>query len=89
MWKILGQYQSYNVNAKRRLLYLNENEKLQISIYRGNNMINMLNMLSAQISQKQDGHYIYAIMKTMCPLSSHHNGSVATHALVHNCTSCA
>ena len=35
---ILGQYQPYNVNAKRCLLYLNE--KLQIAIYRGSNMLN-------------------------------------------------
>ena len=26
-------------------------------------------------------HNIYAIMKTMCPPSYHHNGFVATHAL--------
>ena len=38
---------------------------------------------SAQILQKQDGHNIYAIMKTMCPPSYHHNGFVATHALEH------
>ena len=49
---------------------------------------------SAQISQKQDGHNIYAIMKTMCPPGYHHNGFVATHALGHmmyimyNRTSC-
>ena len=36
---------------------------------------------SAQISQKQDGRNIYAIMKTMCPPGYHHNGFVATHAL--------
>ena len=38
---------------------------------------------SAQISQKQDGHNIYVIMKTMCPPGYHHNGFVATHALGH------
>ena len=38
VWKILGQYQPYNVNTKRCLLCLNE--KLQIAIYRGNNMLN-------------------------------------------------
>ena len=37
---------------------------------------------SAQISQKQDEHNIYDIMKTMCPPGYHHNGFVATHALV-------
>ena len=26
---------------------------------------------------------IYAVMKTMCPPSYHHNGFVATHALEH------
>ena len=36
---------------------------------------------SAQISQKQDEHNIYVIMKTMCPPGYHHNGFVATHAL--------
>ena len=46
---------------------------------------------SAQISQKQDEHNIYVIMKTMCPPGYHHNGFVATHALGHmmNRTSCA
>ena len=38
VWKMLGQYQPYNVNTKRCLLCLNE--KLQIAIYRGNNMLN-------------------------------------------------
>ena len=28
---------------------------------------------SAQISQKQDEHNIYVIMKTMCPPGYHHN----------------
>ena len=36
---------------------------------------------SAQISQKQDEHNIYAIMKTMCPPGCHHNGFVAAHAI--------
>ena len=39
--------------------------------------------MSAQISQKQDGRHIYAIMKTMCPIGYHHNGFVATNALGH------
>ena len=38
VWKMLGQYQPYNVNTKRCLLCLNE--KVQIAIYRGNNMMN-------------------------------------------------
>ena len=38
MWKMLGQYQPYSVSTKRCLLCLNE--KLQITIYRGNNMLN-------------------------------------------------
>ena len=38
---------------------------------------------SAQISQKQDEHNIYGIMKTMCPPGYHHNGFVVTHALGH------
>ena len=37
----------------------------------------------SQISQKQDERNIYVIMKTMCPPGYHHNGFVATHALVH------
>ena len=38
---------------------------------------------NAQISQKQDEHNIYEIMKTMCPPGYHHNDFVATHALGH------
>ena len=38
---------------------------------------------NAQISQKQDGCNIYAIMKAMWPRGYHHNGFVATHALGH------
>ena len=38
---------------------------------------------SAEISQKQDGHNIYVIMKTMCPPGYHRNGFMATHALGH------
>ena len=36
---------------------------------------------SAQISQKQGGRNIYAIIKTMCPPGYHHNSFVATHDL--------
>ena len=36
---------------------------------------------SAQISQKQDGRNIYAIMKTMYPYGYHRKGFVTTHAL--------
>ena len=38
---------------------------------------------SAQISQKQDGCNIHAIMKTMCPSGYHYDGFVATHVLGH------
>ena len=38
VWKILEQCQPYNVNIKRYLLCLNE--KPQIAIYRGNNLLN-------------------------------------------------
>ena len=38
---------------------------------------------SAQISQKQDGSNIYAIMKAMCSPGYDHNGFVATHTLRH------
>ena len=38
---------------------------------------------STQISQKQDGHNIYAIMKTMFPPGYHDNGFLATDALGH------
>ena len=41
------------------------------------------NTQKAQISQKKDGHIIYATMKTMCPPTYYHNGFVATHALGH------
>ena len=37
----------------------------------------------AQVSQKEDGCNIYAIMTTMCPSVYHNNGFVATHALEH------
>ena len=40
-------------------------------------------MQSAQVSQKQDGSDIYAIMKIMCPPGYHHNGFVVTKALGH------
>ena len=40
-------------------------------------------MTNAQISQKQDGHNVYVIIKTMCPLGYYHDGFVATHALVY------
>ena len=38
---------------------------------------------NAQISHKQDRRNIYAIMKTMCLPSYHHNGFVEIHALGH------
>ena len=41
------------------------------------------NTQSAQISQKQDKHNTYGIMKTMCPPGYHQNGFVATQALGH------
>ena len=44
---------------------------------------------NVQISQKQDGRNIYAIMKTICPPTYHYNGFVATHALGHMMYSCA
>ena len=39
--------------------------------------------MSAQISQKQDKHNIYAIMKTMYPSGYYHNGFVALWQLMH------
>ena len=36
-----------------------------------------------QISQEQDEHNTYLIMKTMCPPGCHHNGIVAFQALGH------
>ena len=38
---------------------------------------------NAQISQKQDEHNIYVIMKTICPPGYHHSDFVATHVLGH------
>ena len=38
---------------------------------------------SAQISQKQDRHNIYATMKTRSPPGYRHNDFLATHALGH------
>ena len=34
--------------------------------------------------EKQDERNIYVIIKTMCPPGYHHNGFVATHALMHS-----
>ena len=39
------------------------------------------NTQKAQIPQKQDGHNICEIIKTMCPPGYHHNGFVETNAL--------
>ena len=36
---------------------------------------------SAQITQKQDGHNIHAIMKTMCGPGDHRKCFLETHAL--------
>ena len=38
---------------------------------------------SDQISQKQDEHNTYVIMKTMCPRGRHQSGFVATQAFGH------
>ena len=38
---------------------------------------------SDQISQKQDEHNTYVIMKTMCPPGHHQSGFVATQAFGH------
>ena len=38
---------------------------------------------STQISKKQGGRNINAIMKTMWPPGCHHNGFVATHLYIH------
>ena len=46
----------------------------------------MLNMLSAQISQKQDGHYISAIMKAMCQCALSVVTTMALWQLMHLCT---
>ena len=54
---------------------------IYIYIYRYMNTELIHDTQSVQISQKQDEHNIYVIMKTTCPLSYHHNGFVATHAL--------
>ena len=45
--------------------------------------INIVLKTGAQTWQKQDGHNIYAIMKTMCPPGHHQNGFVATQATGH------
>ena len=39
VWKILGQYQAYNVSNKLCLLYFNE--KMQIPAHRGNSILNI------------------------------------------------
>ena len=55
VWKILGQYQPYNVDTKRCLLCLNE--KLQIVIYRGNNMLNRQTEKSANAGTGTNTHW--------------------------------
>ena len=42
----------------------------------------ILDTLCAQVLQNQDKRNIHAIMKTMCPVSYHQNGLVATQATV-------
>ena len=42
-------------------------------------MIQIHNTQSTQISQKQDGRNVYAIMKTMCPLVYHNMYSTILH----------
>ena len=39
VWKILGQYQAYNVSNKLCLLHFNE--KMQIPAHRGNSILNI------------------------------------------------
>ena len=41
------------------------------------------NTRSSSISQKQDGHNLYVIMKILCPPGYHHNVFVATHTIGH------
>ena len=53
MWKMLGQYQPYNVNTKWCLLCLNE--KLQITIYRGNNKLNKRTEIISKCRQMSSG----------------------------------
>ena len=55
VWKILGQYQPYNVNTKRCLLCLNE--KLQIAIYRGNNMLNKRTEIISKCRHRTNTHW--------------------------------
>ena len=55
---------------------------LYITIYIEREMIH--DTQSALISQKQDGHNIYTIMKTIYPPSYHHSGFLATYALGQN-----
>ena len=50
VWKILGQYQPYNVNTIPCLLCLNE--KLQIAIYRRNNMLNKGTKIMSKCSHR-------------------------------------
>ena len=46
-------------------------------------------MQSAEISQKQDGRYMYVIIKAMYPPGFHHNDFVATnHAFGHMTNGC-
>ena len=55
VWKMLGQYQPYNVNIKRCLLCLNE--KQQITIYRGNNMLNKRTEIISKCRHRKNTHW--------------------------------
>ena len=79
---VFYSYVVYTTYIKRKILYININTYiLHIIYYKWSKVIH--DTQSAQISQKQDGHNIYVIMKTMCPPSYQHNGFVAIHALGH------
>ena len=74
------------MDSKKALVYKNQNNDIYFVCFPSD--LSAIYVQSAQIiqsahmSQKQDGHNIYAIMKAMCPPGYLHNGFAATHALV-------
>ena len=63
------------VKMNQKVLNKQTNER-NISSHKGSTTHSVIKSHKRKMSV-----YIYVIMKTMCPLSYHHNGFVATHAL--------
>ena len=62
---------------------MSENNLVKLCLEQGCKIIVNHDTRSAQISQRQEGCNIYAIMKTVYSPDYYHNGFVATHVLGH------